>query len=272
MNDRPPRTHFLPFGEDPIFFALALVVFATAMFLLVPSLDIGFSRLFYDPEVGFRLSSDPWLRRVRDLSEIIVWTAVIVCIALIAVKLAAVEPPSLMSPRITLFLLSTLAIGPGLLINGLLKNNWGRPRPRSIEAFGGDLPYVSVWNISDGFDGNHSFVSGEASSAIWVTALALVVPRDLRLPVLAVTIPFALAASLGRVAFGGHFLSDVLISWGLTLTVIFIAHILFFQRPPHGLSEAGLEDWLTRVSRRFRAGGVWAWQRTAAEWQRRTRS
>jgi len=246
------KPHDRHFGDDRLFYAVALVVAATALFLLVPGLDVAFSRLFYDPASGFVLSNDPALQALRAFTDGLIRAIVIVLIALLAVRLAAVEVPSLISPRITLFLISTLALGPGLIVNFILKRNWGRPRPRAVDVFGGDFPYVTVWNISGGFDNNHSFVSGEAASAIWLTAFALVVPADFRLPVVAVTVPYALAASLGRVAFGAHFLSDVLIAWGLTLCVIFVMHRLLIAAPPHALSEQVLEDRLSRIGRWLR--------------------
>ena len=85
---------------------------------------------------------------------------------------------------------------------------------------------------------NCSFVAGEASSAIWLTAIAFVVPRRYRWPVLIVTGLFALALSVNRIAFGGHFLSDVMLSWGLTALVIAIFYRVFFIRPPAAKTKA----------------------------------
>lgn len=254
MAADPRRHHRLPFGDEPLFYAVALVIVATVLFLVAPGLDIAFSRLFGEAGHGFPLAGTPLIEGIRSLSDTAMKLVVVVLIAVLAIKLARVDRPSLIPPNITLFLLSTLALGPGLLVNGILKDNWGRPRPRSIDFFGGQLPYVRVWDIFSGYAGNHSFVSGEASSAIWLTAIALVVPADFRLPVLAVTVPFALAASLGRIAAGGHFLSDVLISWGLTLCIIFIMHRLLIERPPAALAEARLEAGLTRLGQQLRDG------------------
>ena len=40
--------------------------------------------------------------------------------------------------RICLFLILVMLLGPGLLVNGVLKEYWGRPRPRNIIPFGGN--------------------------------------------------------------------------------------------------------------------------------------
>ena len=39
--------------------------------------------------------------------------------------------------RSCLLLVLAVALGPGLLVNGLLQPLWGRPRPRHIEQFAG---------------------------------------------------------------------------------------------------------------------------------------
>ena len=90
----------------------------------------------------------------------------------------------------------------------ILKDHWGRPRPVMIDVFGGDQPYVAVWQITDFCSSNCSFVAGEASSAIWLAvALALVVPAVARRrPSRRRRSSTPLLLSLNRIAFGGHFL------------------------------------------------------------------
>ena len=39
--------------------------------------------------------------------------------------------------RAAVFLVLSLLLGPGLLVNVILKDNWGRPRPGSVVEFGG---------------------------------------------------------------------------------------------------------------------------------------
>jgi membrane-associated phospholipid phosphatase len=177
---------------------------------------------------------------------------VVVLIASVAGKLARPEKPSPVPPNTVVFLISTLVLGPLLLVNVILKNSWGRPRPVQVDAFGGEAPYVEVWRISDWCDTNCSFVAGEASSAVWLVAVAPVLPRSLRPAAAGIALAYALLISLNRIAFGGHFLSDVVISFGLTLLVIAIVHRLVIERPPEWLSDAALEDGLTRLGRAMR--------------------
>ena len=227
---------------------LLLVTLALSLFFIVfPNLDVWFSRQFYDPEIGFPATRVPAFVWLRSLAETILWAIVAVIALSLIVKLILPERASLIAPRTSLFLISSLLIGPALIVNGILKGTWGRPRPVHIEAFGGDLPFVEVWRITDLCDTNCSFVSGEASTAIWLMALALVAPLAWRNRVAIVTLVLAIIFSVNRIAFGGHFLSDVMLSWTLTLLVIVILHHFLFIRPIKALSAERLEAAMTRA-------------------------
>ena len=237
---------------NPIAACLLLVAVASAVFLAFPGIDLWFSDLFHRAKGGFWLRRNDALGFFRATSDVLIAAVVVVLIASVAVKLARPEKPSPVPPNIVVFLLSTLALGPLLLVNVILKNSWGRPRPVQVDAFGGEAPYVEVWRISDWCDTNCSFVAGEASSAVWLVAVALVLPRSLRPAAVGIALAYALLISLNRIAFGGHFLSDVVISFGLTLLLIAIVHRVVIERPPEWLSDAALEDGLTRLGRAMR--------------------
>jgi membrane-associated PAP2 superfamily phosphatase len=211
--------------------ALGWLLLVTLVFLLAPALDLAVTGLFHDPQAGFWAATTPFFMRLRELGPFLVRLVALACAGLV---LAAFLVPSLgrwIALRPPLFLLATLALGPGLLVNAVLKNNWGRPRPVMVEAFGGDAPYVPVWQLSDWCDTNCSFVSGEGSASFWLVALAFLVPPRWRAGVLALVLPLCLALSLNRVAFGGHFLSDTLMAWGLTLLVILAVRVLLWEVP-----------------------------------------
>jgi membrane-associated PAP2 superfamily phosphatase len=120
-----------------------------------------------------------------------------------------------------MFAVAALALGPGLVVNLLFKSLWGRARPVQIDQFGGDAAFTPAWVISDACQSNCSFVSGEGSSAAWIVGVLLVVtPARWRPAVLPLGLVYALALSMNRLAFGGHFLSDILLSWALTALVM----------------------------------------------------
>jgi membrane-associated phospholipid phosphatase len=237
---------------DPIVLALLYCLIVSLVFLAWPAIDLWFSGAFYDSLSGFAAADDPALRLLRASGNWAMDIVIVVVLASLVGKIAWPSRGSLVPPSVSLFLLSTLAVATGLLVNVILKDHWGRPRPRTVTAFGGDLPYVEVWRISRYCLGNCSFVAGEASSAIWLTALAFVVPRRWRWPVLVVTGLFALALSVNRIAFGGHFLSDVMLSWGLTALVIAVLYRVVIARPPAWLENDRLEAGLARIGNAVR--------------------
>lgn len=118
--------------------------------------------------------------------------------------------------------LVALALGPGLLVNGLLKAYMGRPRPIQVNQFGGTADYVPVWTHSTACQANCSFVSGEASFGLFLIVFAFWFAGAMRWPALALIGLFGVAMSLNRVAFGAHFLSDVVLGWCLTALVILL--------------------------------------------------
>jgi membrane-associated PAP2 superfamily phosphatase len=237
---------------DPIAIAFLYCAVVSVVFLLFPGIDLWATALFYDPAAGFTAAASPALRLLRSSGD---WAMEIVAVVLVVSLLAKIAMPSrrsLIPPSVSLFLLATLAFATGLVVNAILKDLWGRPRPRMVTEFGGNAPYVEVWRISGECLRNCSFVAGEASSALWLVVIAFVVPRRYRLPVLVVTGLFALALSINRIAFGAHFLSDVLLSWGLTALVAAVLYRLFIDRPPPWLENQRIEAALGRLGEAVR--------------------
>ena len=61
-----------------------------------------------------------------------------------------------------IFLIATMIIGPGLIVNLGLKDHWHRPRPIQTQDFNGPDPFVPWYDDKGGCKKNCSFVSGEA--------------------------------------------------------------------------------------------------------------
>ncbi len=114
--------------------------------------------------------------------------------------------------RVFLFLFWSLVIGPGLVVNAGLKDNWGRPRPRDIDVFGGGNRFEPVFSIDESSDGK-SFPCGHATMGFYFFG-AYFLLRGNRKKLAAAFLVFALVygALLGiaRMAQGGHFFSDVI--------------------------------------------------------------
>jgi membrane-associated PAP2 superfamily phosphatase len=116
------------------------------------------------------------------------------------------------------FLLITLILGPGVLVNAVFKNHWGRPRPKHIVQFDGTQPYRPP--LLKGEAGTaKSFPAGHPSVAFAYAAIFLLLrPKRPRLAWAVLGASTAIGAGMGaaRMAAGGHFLSDVL--WSALIT------------------------------------------------------
>ena len=135
-----------------------------------------------------------------------------------------------------IFLIATMAIGPGLIVNLGFKDHWHRPRPIQTQDFNGPNPFMPWYDDNGGCKKNCSFPSGEASTAFWMVAPASVLPPPWRAPAILAAFAFGFAASLLRLAFGGHYISDVLLGGLVTLIVIEIIRRVIW---PKGDDENG---------------------------------
>jgi lipid A 4'-phosphatase len=183
--------------------------------------------------IGFPLSVTDTLGAIR---EILHPAPVILGIILAIIMVAEIVRGKRWSDgriRVKAVLIGTLALGPGLLVNGILKAQWGRPRPWMTEDFGGWLPFVAAGTKTDYCASNCSFVSGEAAAAGWLMciALLLVVWRRWGAATLIATIAIFMAAL--RVAFGAHYLSDAILGFLSTLLVFAML--------------AAISEWATRI-------------------------
>lgn len=237
-----------------LFAILGAGVAAGLVFGLFPQLDLAITALVYDAARRvWPYAYDPTLQTVRDVNDMIVRlvaiaAGVVLIVRLAAPRIAALRLPAALSLRAALFVLTTLAVAPGLIVNGILKPHGGRPRPIEVTPFGGTLDFVPWWSPFGGCDSNCSFASGEMSSATWLLAAALLLPAPLRPLGIAVVLAWAVVVGGVRIAMGGHFASDVLLSGVLTALTVWVLYVVV-MRPgqPTPLtgpdsSPAGRED------------------------------
>lgn len=123
--------------------------------------------------------------------------------------------------RPALYLILLLAIGPGLVTNAILKDHWGRPRPREVDLFGGREPFEKVLTFHAPSRGK-SFPCGHATMGFFFFGgYYLFRRRNKWLARAFVALGAAAGGLIGwaRVVQGGHFPSDVLWAGGLTWLV-----------------------------------------------------
>lgn len=203
--------------NDRLLAALALALVGVgAVFALWPGLDLAATRLVYD-HGGFWNSPAVW--RARDVLRLAPFWLLG---GLAALWLGRFIWPKLAAPsgRALVFLVASLIIGPGLIVNLGLKDHSHRPRPVHVIPFGGDEAFRPWFRFDGACKRNCSFASGEAASGFWMLAPALLAPPPLRAGAVAAAILYGIVTCALRLLVGGHFLSDVLIGGLLTSLVV----------------------------------------------------
>lgn len=193
---------------------------ALAPLFILPSIDLTVSSWFYDEaRKNFPLRSDPFFEWFRKEMPHFLFGSVAYVVAIWLAGLWLKDAIFGVSGRVVAFLLGSLALGPGLLVNLVLKDSWGRPRPSTIQEFDGPNYYVPPLVMTDQCDRNCSFASGHAALGFWVVAYGLLAPPRLRPYAVAACLAFGAWVGFARIAQGGHFLSDVTFSAVIVVTV-----------------------------------------------------
>ena len=218
---------------------LALTLLTGAVFALWPELDLMGSAFFHGPN-GF-VSNGHGLSGLRGalyyLPVVVMGLFVLAWILGWVTAWFDLPWPQSLQPRgrSLLFLALGLALGPGLLVNVILKDNWDRPRPMHVKEFGGLLEFRPWYKTDGACEKNCSFVSGETSGAFWLVAPASLAPGPLRLPAVAVALGVGVVTGVMRVAFGGHFPSDVLFAGFFTLLLVALLRKILIKPDKQGL-------------------------------------
>jgi len=235
-----------------LYVALAIGVAAGLVFGLMPWLDLRVAALFYPVAdangnmFAWRLS--PTLMLLHNIALNAGFVLLIPIVLALLAKLFFPRLRMFVSARATVFLIVTMLLGPGLLVNFALKDHWGRPRPIDVTQFGGTEHFVPWWDPRGDCPNNCSFVSGDVSTVAWSFAPAALLPAPWQ--PLAFAGAFALTVFMGviRVMAGGHFPSDAIFAGVFTYLLIWLAYALIYRWPATRLDDKALEAGLARLS------------------------
>lgn len=130
-----------------------------------------------------------------------------------------------------------LALGPGLLINFIFKENMERPRPVQIENFGGPFKYQPLLIPGKSDQQNNikkrGFPCGHCSSSYLFYMYYFIFRRRKQFKLAmfwaAVATGFGLIMGVTRMAAGAHFLSDVLWSGYIMLMICWLIDKIAYQ-------------------------------------------
>lgn len=223
----------MSFRARVISLVLAALLVCVALYWFSP-VDIAISHLFYN---GYTFSwrSASLARFKHNLVQPMAWT-----LAILFLTMTIYHFRQRSGWRRWLFLLLSLIIGPGLITNTILKDNWGRARPHQIAEFGGQAQFTPAFVMADQCVRNCSFTSGDSSFGFWFHTLAYVAQRRRR-QIFYTGLALGAGFGLLRVGMGAHFFSDVLIGGFFMLASSAALFALMFGRQALGISW---HEWL----------------------------
>lgn len=217
--------------------APALIAGSSAVLVLFgvwPELDLATSRLFFDGEI-FALDGQPLNLALRWVLRV---TPFLPVLAGLFILMGARWLPAVvlgLSRRGWAAIVLTMILGPGLLVNRLLKAHWGRARPRDVVEFGGTAQFTPPHQWAEQCAANCSFVSGEVSAvtALTLALTALLLANRDRIgrgglrALLAGIWTLPLLSAYQRISVGAHFLSDTVLAVLFTaLTALLVQRIV----------------------------------------------
>lgn len=199
--------------------------FALAIYAKFPGLDLLVSAKYFDLDQGFFRAQDPLVRALYDWTPILGRTLFVAMLghALLAPwlarALAATGRPDVAERcrgpwrHLSAVFVCAALLGPGLLIEGVLKNTVGRPRPVQTVQFGGSEPFHGPFTPGDHPERHRSFVSSHAAAGFALMALGLTCRPAARRRWLLVGLVAGSAVGAGRIMQGGHYLSDIVFAF-----------------------------------------------------------
>ncbi len=221
----------------------AVFLISGVFFSLFYNFDQLFTQLFYFQDGGFVVGQNIIIEILRDVfKSIYVLALVITCLALLFL-IGFVGKGGVKYQQKWLYVLLCLIIGPGLVTNIILKDNWGRARPVQTESFGGTKQFTPpLLPTTQCQTRNCSFVCGEATSIFAMFfAFAIISAGVLRQRFFYLALSLGALSGLVRVVQGKHFFSDVIFAGVfMWLSCLFVWWAMFVVWPRrHAIFEKG---------------------------------
>jgi membrane-associated phospholipid phosphatase len=243
-----------------LFIALAVAVFAGLLFAVFPQLDLTLAHLFYDSSSRqFAFGPFGIAEYVRRAAIWIAWAFAVPAIVAPIAKLIRPHKPLFIPGRAVIFLLTTMFLTAIVLPNLIFKDHWGRPRPIATIEFNGSQVFKPWWNPRGTNRHNGSFFSGEAATAFWTYAPAALAPPSLRpLAFVAATV-FGLTTGILRMAFGGHYASDVLAAGVAAFLVTWLMHGFIYRWKSARFTDEQIDQSLGDMIIKLRSAKFLCW-------------
>lgn len=226
------------------------------LFAIDPKLDLEVARSVHALRYSGVLNwAEPAISALRDFNLYLIIGLIALSATCIAFQLrrhSGTLPPL----RACVLVLLAIAIGPGVIVNAVLKENWSRPRPGVVLASGDESAFRAWWDPTGNCQRNCSFASGEASAAFATLAVAVVSPLAIRYTAITLALLYGALISAIRVVAGGHFVSDVIFAGVILALVVWMLHGLIYRWPATCVSEARMRFVLRSAASRSFNGVV----------------
>jgi len=222
----PQSSPFKDFG------VIILILTLTSLAFQLTKLDLAVQNHFYSPTQGWLLEREPLWDFIYRYG---IFPGYLLAIAsLLTVAASYWSDRWIRFRKASLIMVFTMIIGPGLLVNAVFKDHWGRPRPRDVQEFGGKERYLPVC-VPGSAKGAKSFPCGHASMGFYMAVPYLFLRRKRKLLAylfLAVGVGYGFVIGTARMMAGGHFLSDVIWAGGMVWIAALAGYYLFRYDTP----------------------------------------
>ncbi|MCX6243518.1 MAG: phosphatase PAP2 family protein [Bacteroidetes bacterium] len=227
MQELPKKQIFKDFS------ILILIIGLLTLVFRYTNLDIALERYFYSQDKGWILQYKPFWDLIYRFGIFPGYFLAFCGLIMISVSYWNVK--YIRFRKAALVLVFTIIVGPGLIVNLILKDHSGRPRPREITEFGGTEEYICICEKGKTNDGK-SFPCGHCSMGFYLAIPYLFYRNRKKVvaySILATGISYGILIGISRMMAGGHFASDVLWAGGLTWAVALLGYYLFrVDKPP----------------------------------------
>ena len=234
---------------------LLLMGIVTLVFRLIDA-DIALQRYFYSPEKGWLLQYRPFWDFMYRFG---IFPGYFLAFAgLIMITLSYWNVKYIQYRNASMVLIFTMIIGPGVLVNLVLKDHTGRPRPREITEFGGAEKFVCVCEKGATNEGK-SFPCGHCSMGFYLAIPFLFLRKRKKIlayTVLAVGVGYGIIIGIARMMAGGHFASDVLWAGLIVWLVALFGYSLFRAGKPIEIPVLSSSDQKKKARRITLAMGI----------------
>ncbi len=225
----------------PQVLVLGLVALLGTVPFWFTDLDMRAAAIFYHPGLD-----DPWYQAGEPLwSFLYVASPLLMGVVMLGGLLVLAAGnlwPGLRRLRLyAILVIAAAVIGPGLTVNGVFKDNWGRPRPNQVEALGGTKDYLPPLMIGERGKGK-SFPCGHSSVGYMLGVFFLIWRRSrprLAWAALAGAIVLGTLIGVGRMTAGDHFLSDVIWSAVFAYGIALVLYYWVLRVPEREAAMAG---------------------------------